>query len=84
MKGRKINSEQNKFIDFGDFYNDCIGDVVFCYRGIIIGFWIYVEDGKDIDILYIVERENDRGMIIFYEVFIFLLMVWIYLIYEYG
>ena len=84
MRGMKVNSAENKTIDFGDFYGDCIGDAALCHRGITIGFWVYVEDGKDTDILHTAERDNDRGMTIFYETSTSLLTARIYSTNEYG
>ena len=84
MRGVKLNSAENKAIDFGDFRGDCIGDAAYCHRGITIGFWLYVVDDKDTDILYTAERDNDRGMTIFYQTSSSLLTARIYSTYEYG
>lgn len=84
MRGMRLNSAENKSIDFGDFYDDCIGDAALCHRGITIGFWVYVENGKDTDILHTAERENDRGVTIFYKTSTSLLTARIYSTYEYG
>jgi len=84
MRGVKLNSAENKSIDFGDFYGDCIGDAAYCHRGITIGFWVYIVDGKDTDILHTAERDNDRGMTIFYQTSTSLLTARIYSTYEYG
>ena len=84
MRGMRLNSAENKSIDFGDFYDDCIGDAALCHRGITIGFWVYVENGKDTDILHTAERENDRCVTIFYKTSTSLLTARIYSTYEYG
>ena len=84
MRGVKLHSGEGKSIDFGDFYGDCIGDAALCHRGITVGFWVYVKDGEDTDILHTAERENDRGMTIFYTTSTSLLTVRIYSTYEYG
>ena len=84
MRGEKLNSAEGKSIDFGDFYGDCIGDAALCHRGITVGFWVYVEDGMDTDILHTAERENDRGMTIFYKTSTSLLTARIYSTDEYG
>lgn len=84
MRAMKLNSAQGKSIDLGDFYGDCIADAEVCHRGITIGFWVYIEDGKDSNILHTAERGNDRGMTIFYETSTSLLTARIYSTYEYG
>lgn len=83
-RGLKLESSTSKTIDFGDFYGDCVGDAALCDRGITIGFWVFVEDGLDSDILHSAETVTDRGIAIYYKTATSLLTAQIFSTDEYG